>query len=84
MLELKSIYTNTSQEQPIDLRGLANPRTSQQRLTDALNQPPIKNLLGEIWMSGELHLLFADTGVGKSIFAVTIGNALSKGRVLCT
>lgn len=80
MLELKPLHANITQEPQVDLSGLANPRTSQQRLTDALNQPPISKLLGEIWMSGELHLLFADTGVGKSIFAVTIGNALSKGE----
>ncbi len=55
------------------------PRTSQQRLSDALNQPPINKMLGDIWLSGELHLLFADTGVGKSILAVTISDALSKG-----
>lgn len=63
-----------------DITKLSLPRNSQQRLSDALKQPAIQKLVGDIWMSNELHLLFADTGVGKSILAVTIANALSKGR----
>ncbi|MBT3423464.1 MAG: AAA family ATPase [Bacteroidetes bacterium] len=54
-------------------------RTANQRLTDALSQPEILSLLSNIWMTNELHLLFADTGVGKSLLAVQICDALSKG-----
>lgn len=54
-------------------------RSSIQRMTDARNQPEIKQLLSEIWHSNELHILFADTGVGKSICAVSVSDALSKG-----
>lgn len=54
-------------------------RTAIQRMMDARNLPPIQALLGAIWQVNELLILFADTGIGKSIFAVAIGDAISKG-----
>jgi hypothetical protein len=36
-------------------------------------------LFGDFWYEGELCILFADTNVGKSILAVQIGDALSRG-----
>lgn len=64
----------------LDVSKLNLPRTAQQRMSDAVNLPPIQKLVGDIWLSGELHLLFADTGIGKSIMAITIGDILSKGK----
>ncbi len=58
------------------------PRTAEQRLIDAEQQPEIKKLLGNIWMTGELHILFADTGSGKSVLATQIADSLSKGKSL--
>ena len=58
------------------------PRTAKQRLLDAEQQPEIKKLLGNIWMTGELHVLFADTGSGKSVWATQIADSLSKGKNL--
>ena len=55
------------------------PRTAIQRLNDALKMPDIRPLCSCIWMENELHLLFADTGIGKSIMAMGISLALSKG-----
>ncbi|MEI8205082.1 MAG: AAA family ATPase [Bacteroidota bacterium] len=57
-----------------------NVRTSNQRLKDAKSQPEIRKLLSEIWMSNELHILFADTGMGKSIYGVAVADKLSKGE----
>jgi archaellum biogenesis ATPase FlaH len=68
--------------QSIETASLSNIspiRSSRQRMADARNQPQIDQLLGAVWMRGELHFLFADTGLGKSIFAVTIADSLSKG-----
>jgi hypothetical protein len=36
-------------------------------------------LFGDFWYEGELCIMFADTNVGKSILAVQIGDALSRG-----
>lgn len=55
-------------------------RTSAQRMEDAKKQPNIKQLCSMIWQTNELHLLFADTGIGKSILAVAISDAISKGN----
>jgi archaellum biogenesis ATPase FlaH len=57
----------------------ARPRSMAQRLVDAQNQPIIEPLLGPFWYSGELSILFADAGVGKSTLAVQIADRLSKG-----
>lgn len=54
-------------------------RSARQRLEDAVNLPPIDQLIGPVWQSGELHLMFGDTGSGKSVFGVQIADALSKG-----
>jgi RecA-family ATPase len=45
-------------------------------------QPDNDMLFGDFWYEGELCILFADTNVGKSILAVQIGNALSRGEAL--
>ncbi|MBI5538935.1 MAG: AAA family ATPase [Bacteroidia bacterium] len=59
-------------------------RNAAQRLFDAKNQPEVKQLFSVIWHSNELHLMFADTGIGKSILAVALADAISKGRgLLC-
>lgn len=55
-------------------------RSAVQRLEDARNLPDVKRLFSVIWQSNELHLLFADTGIGKSILAVALADALSKGK----
>ena len=81
MIALKTMpESDAARLSSLDVSQLILPRTSQQRLSDAINQPAIQKLVGEVWMSNELHLLFADTGVGKSILAVAIGDALSKGK----
>jgi len=79
-LIIKRLNGEPKSEIESDSQKFTLPRTSQERLEDALSQPPIKRMFGDLWLSGELHLLFADTGVGKSILAVTIGDALSKGK----
>jgi RecA-family ATPase len=59
-------------------------RNATQRLFDAKNQPDVKQLFSVIWHSNELHLMFADTGIGKSILAVALADAVSKGKgLLC-
>lgn len=48
-------------------------------LENAKLRPVPKMLFGEFWYEGELCILFADTGKGKSILAVQIGDAISRG-----
>jgi hypothetical protein len=44
------------------------------------SQPVPKKLFGEFWFENELCILFADTNVGKSILAVQIADAISRGQ----
>jgi hypothetical protein len=37
-------------------------------------------LFGELWLEGELAILFAGTGKGKSVLAVQIAESLARGR----
>ncbi|MBL8125286.1 MAG: AAA family ATPase [Blastocatellia bacterium] len=43
-------------------------------------QPETRRLFGDFWLEGELAILFADTGLGKSILAVQITESLARGR----
>ena len=40
---------------------------------------PLVPLFGEMWLSGELSVLFADTGVGKSVLAMQIAASIATG-----
>lgn len=48
-------------------------------INSAKQRPVPKMLFGELWYEGEFCFLFADTGKGKTILAVQIGNSISKG-----
>lgn len=45
-----------------------------------LNHSEIAASMYSIWHTGELHILFGDTGTGKSILATQFCNAISKGE----
>ena len=49
-------------------------------LDEGNKQQQLTKLFGDFWTEGELCFLFADTNVGKSILAVQIGNAISRGE----
>lgn len=48
-------------------------------IDEAKNRPIPKMLFNELWYENEICILFADTNLGKSILALQISNALSKG-----
>lgn len=59
-------------------------RTGNERIQAGLLLPEIHSLLGDVWQIGELAILFGSTGTGKSIFAVQIADAISKGESICS
>jgi archaellum biogenesis ATPase FlaH len=61
-------------------KGLFLVRTANRCIEQAKNRPIPKMLFGEFWSEGELCILFAESGLGKSILAVQIGNSNSKGE----
>lgn len=48
-------------------------------LEDAKSRPIPQMLFGKLWFEHELCILFADTNLGKSILAVQIADAISRG-----
>jgi hypothetical protein len=50
---------------------LFNIRRVNECIASAKHQPIPKMLFGEFWSEGELAILFADTGKGKSILETT-------------
>lgn len=63
-----------------DYPNLFKIKTANLWLKDAKKRPVPKMLFGEFWFEGEICILFADTNVGKSILAVQIADAISKGN----
>jgi hypothetical protein len=55
-------------------------RTANAYLKTRLKRPARLQLFGDLWLEGELMLLFADTGLGKSALAVQIARALAGGE----
>ncbi len=62
------------------IKTLFKLRTANEWLEDARRRPAPKMLFGEFWYEDEICILFADTNVGKSILAVQIADAISRGR----
>ena len=60
-------------------KGLFKVRTANKWIEQAKTRPIPKMLFGELWHENELCILFADTGLGKSVLAVQISNSISKG-----
>jgi hypothetical protein len=69
-----SVLSETVRNKPIVFRS------AKKRLEEALNLPPVIRLVGDIITKGEHHILFADTGVGKSVLGMQIADAVSKGE----
>jgi RecA-family ATPase len=60
--------------------GIFSVKTANKWIDEAKKRPIPKMLFSELWFEGELCILFADTGMGKSILAVQIGNSISRGN----
>ncbi|MGD9563733.1 MAG: AAA family ATPase [Pyrinomonadaceae bacterium] len=55
-------------------------RPANNHLETPVVRPLRRRLFGDLWREGELVLLFADTGLGKSALAVQIARALAGGE----
>lgn len=87
MIDFKAIkkpsLTVSDESTPSEQKGgLLLTRSANQCLEDARRQPIPKMLFSEFWHEGELCILFADTNLGKSILAVQIADAVSKGHAV--
>jgi len=53
-------------------------RTANECIAEAKTQPIPRNLYQSLIFEGEITILFADTGIGKSIFAMQMANEIAK------
>ena len=67
-------------EKTKDITPLLKIQSANAWINEAKSKPIPKMLFGEFWHEGELCILFADTNLGKSILAVQIATAISKGQ----
>lgn len=54
--------------------------TADNWIEQALAEPTPKKLFGSLWLQGELSILYADTGIGKTILAVQIADNICNGK----
>lgn len=61
-------------------RNILKDKTANEWLEIGSKIPDPKPLFGNIWHEGEVGILFSNTGKGKSILAVQLADAISKGN----
>lgn len=61
-------------------RNILSDKTANEWLEIGSKIPDPKSLFGNIWHEGEVGILFSNTGKGKSILAVQLADAISKGK----
>ncbi|NOT47383.1 MAG: AAA family ATPase, partial [Acidobacteria bacterium] len=54
-------------------------RPANEWMREGKAQPMPKPLFGDLWLEGELAVLFGDTGSGKSVLAAAIAESLARG-----
>lgn len=60
--------------------GMLSVKSCRQWCVDAYSRPNPRQLWKSLWHEGEVCCLFADSNLGKSIYAVQIGYEISKSR----
>lgn len=70
---------NNSETKTTNPSNCFNIKPINEWIDEAKNRPIPKMLFNELWYENEICILFADTNLGKSILALQISNALSKG-----
>jgi len=61
---------------------LLRSRPAAEWFDEAANGRPPGRLLGDLWLEGELCVLFGDTGKGKSVLATQIADAIARGTAV--
>lgn len=82
--DLKEDISNIRDEEAEESQnnGLLQVRKANKRMKDAHNIPIPLNLFLHLIYQGEITILFADTGIGKSIYAIQIALEISKTGIV--
>lgn len=68
-----------SSEKAVDI-GMLTIKSANQTVEDASHRPDPEQLYLELWYEGEVCCLFADSNLGKSIFAVQMADEIARTR----
>jgi len=68
-----------SSEKAIDI-GMLTIKSANQTVVDAARRPDPRELYHELWYEGEVCCLFADSNLGKSIFAVQMADEIARSQ----
>ena len=63
----------------VAVNGIFEVKTANNWIAATKQRPMPGMLFGEFWLEGEISILFADTGMGKSLLAVQIGESIARG-----
>lgn len=75
-----SIRSRLSKNERGERADLFVSKSMNEWLKGASSRPKPKPLFGPFWTSGEITLLFGDTGLGKTILAMQIANDIASGK----
>ena len=64
----------------IDFQSCLAVKPLNEWIAEASSKPIPKRLFGDLWLEGELCIAFGDTGKGKTILAVQIGESIAAGQ----
>ena len=64
----------------VSINDVFDIRSPNEWMREAKKIPVPKLLFGELWQEGEIAIMFADTGKGKSVLAVQIADSIARGR----
>ncbi len=74
--EIESTFSNDS----ITEIGMLTIKSANRTVEDAAHRPDPEQLYRELWYEGEVCCLFADSNLGKSIFAVQMADEIARSR----
>ena len=76
---IKKFAATTEAKPPVQPQTTFKLKTAVQIMQEAKNKPRPKRLFGDFWFEGELCFMFASSNVGKTVLAVQIADAISRG-----
>jgi hypothetical protein len=77
---IQEIESELTQQSIFSKYGILSTAKTNDVMKYAATQPIPKMLFDEFWFEHELSILFADTGVGKSLLSVQIGESIASGK----
>lgn len=79
---VEAITAEIQASEGVESIGMLSIKPVNKAVEDAARRPNPRALFGEFWYEGEVSCLFADSNLGKSIYAVQIANEIARYQPL--